>query len=122
MVKARHVLKHEWDVIAEPIFLARAVIRVCDRFGAEGKKVGADLYMHNRRFFENHALPSIITLWCDETGRQPEEFPWSADFVSRTWMDWRKALEHVKPQIRERCGLLAAEAPPPTDLFGEPSV
>jgi hypothetical protein len=99
-------LKREWDAIACPLPLVRAVIRTYERFKQEGRKPGSEVHFgNNEPYFTAHALPAIRTAWAEETGRDPLEFPWGTWFAVYTWVSWRKTVKGMKGRVLLRLGL-----------------
>jgi hypothetical protein len=99
-------LKREWDVIACPLPLIRAVITTYERFKKEGKKPGSEvLYGNNEPNFSAHALPAIRDAWAAETGREPLEFPWETWFAVYSWVSWRKMVKGTRKKVLRRLGL-----------------
>src|SRR5215469_13661621 len=73
---ARKWLKREWDALAHPLSLIRAVICTYEMFRRQGKTPGSEvLYANNEAYFTAHALPLIRQAWAKETKRDPLEFP-----------------------------------------------
>jgi hypothetical protein len=105
----REWLKREWDALANPRPLIRAVIRTYERFRQEGKKPGSEvLYGNNEPYFTAYALPAIRAAWADDTRRSPLEFPWSTWFTMYSWVSWRKTVAEAKERVKRRLGLADA--------------
>ena len=107
----REWLKREWDTIAHPRPLIRAVIRTYETFKRDGKNPGSEvLFGNNAPYFATHALPSIRAAWAEETGRNPLEFPWSTWFTMYSWVSWRKTLRSMRDRVKRRLGLASLPA------------
>lgn len=106
MFERERLMKKDWDEVSSRTALLGALIKVYDDLSAANLKPGAEDWVTNRQRFLAELRPRIVRQWCEDTGRMAYEFPWVDDFLVKSWVDWRKALDDVKPEIRSRCGLL----------------
>jgi hypothetical protein len=104
------LLKKTWDEISSRTCLLASVIQVFDAMGEAGELAGGEDWLIYRQHFIDYLLPRILERWCENSGKVAYQFPWNGDHVTRTWIDWRKALDPVKDRVRQDLGL-PAKAP-----------
>ena len=103
------LFKAEWEKMHSGQAYLKAVVRAFQAV----ENPGAEIWSTNRPYFVRHALPLVVAGWAEETGLDPDQFPYTEDSVVYTWLSWRKAMDGVKTKTLERLGL--------DDLFSVPS-